>query len=280
VLTAEKDRVAWDERWRLGGADAFRIGRAGGLLVAEWPGVARLTCGHDGGRARFVAQPGADPAHVEKLRHGAVQALLGDVRGELGLHASAVAVDGRALLVVGASGAGKSTTAGDLCLRHGARLLADDIAMLDIGAEGVRVRPTERHHSLTAESLKLLGVGKPRRAPDGVGRSRAPRGRKVMLREARSRRASYPVALIAVLRADGRRREPLVRPLSGASAARALLPSILRFDFRAERRRELDQVFAMYEKCRVVEVVRPARSARESLVGGKLLSLLEGNGRS
>jgi hypothetical protein len=80
---------------------------------------------------------------------------------------------------------------------------------------------------------------------------------------------------VAVLRCDGRRRRPAVRSLGGASAARALLMSILRFDFRAERRRELDHVLAVYESCRVIEVARPARAGRDSLIGSLLLSVLE-----
>jgi hypothetical protein len=259
------ERVSWDQRWRGDGGDRFRVGRAGPLLVAEWPGLARFECRQDGARARLVVEPGTNPEHVEKLRRGAVNGLLGDIRGDLGLHASAVAIGGRGLVVVGQHGAGKSTAAGELCLHHGARLLADDVTLIEVRDGTVRVRPTERHHSLTPHAMRLLGLG----------RGRAQSTKVAVRPAAAAMRRPCPVSLVAVLRSDGRRRRPAVRDLGGASAARALLTSILRFDFRAERRRELDHVLAVYESCRVVEVLRPARADRASLIGKLLLSLLE-----
>ena len=50
--------------------------------------------------------------------------------GFVGLHASAVAIDGHAVALLGPSGVGKSTTAYVLTQRHGARLLSDDLALI------------------------------------------------------------------------------------------------------------------------------------------------------
>ncbi len=57
-----------------------------------------------------------------------------NLRGESVLHASAVAVDGRALAFIGASGMGKSTLATLLCA-HGATLITDDALRL-VKADG------------------------------------------------------------------------------------------------------------------------------------------------
>ncbi len=55
--------------------------------------------------------------------------------GELRLHASAVALDGRAVLILGPSGCGKSTLALDL-IALGAELVADDQTLLHrLGAD-------------------------------------------------------------------------------------------------------------------------------------------------
>jgi hypothetical protein len=61
---------------------------------------------------------------------GPVLAFVLRLRGTLALHASAVRVDGRALLFAGAAGAGKSTTAAAFVAR-GATMLADDVAAID-----------------------------------------------------------------------------------------------------------------------------------------------------
>ncbi len=263
--SARNQPVAWEARVRVDAGEAPRVGRSGDLMVAEWPGVARLTCDLDGKRPRFSAVPGADPGRVSKLRDGAARALLGDLRGGLSLHASAVAFGHRAILLVGPSGAGKSTAAGELCIRRGARLLADDMASLDVRADSVQVNPTERHHYLGLPSLRLLGV-----------EALASRGGKGTLRAMRSSRSPIPLALVAVLRPDGRRSRPAVRALAGAEVVRALLPAVVRFDVSAPRQRELDQIFTLYACCRVVEIARPLAAGPRSLVGDVLLETLQG----
>lgn len=84
--------------------------------------------------------------------YSTVAALIAAWRGLVPLHASAVAIDGRAVLVVGRSGAGKSTlTAGLLAL--GARFIADDLVVLSVGRHRIDVqrgRPTIRLHPDTA----------------------------------------------------------------------------------------------------------------------------------
>lgn len=61
--------------------------------------------------------------------YGPVLALALRMRGVLALHASGVLVDGRAVLLVGGNGAGKSTTAA-ACARAGLTVLSDDVVAL------------------------------------------------------------------------------------------------------------------------------------------------------
>jgi hypothetical protein len=65
------------------------------------------------------------------------------LKGALTLHASAVAVDDRAVLILGVSGAGKSTTAAAFVSR-GYPMVSDDVAVLDpaSGSLGVQCGPT------------------------------------------------------------------------------------------------------------------------------------------
>lgn len=66
---------------------------------------------------------------------GAAMAVLLHQRGHLVLHASAVAVDGQAVIFLGGKGWGKSTLAAQLCVR-GHELLADDVVALDLTQTG------------------------------------------------------------------------------------------------------------------------------------------------
>jgi hypothetical protein len=78
---------------------------------------------------------GAEEALVQVLLLGTAFALLLHQRGYLVLRASAVVMDGQAVLLIGGSGTGKSAVAAALCAR-GARLLADDVVAVDCRRQG------------------------------------------------------------------------------------------------------------------------------------------------
>ena len=76
--------------------------------------------------------------------------------GRTCLHASAVAWNGRAVMFVGPAGAGKSTTAAAAVIRHGARMLTDDIvALRRLGGRHL-VEPGQAWLRLWASSVQLL----------------------------------------------------------------------------------------------------------------------------
>lgn len=78
-------------------------------------------------------------------------------RGILPLHGSAVVVDGKALLFCGISGAGKSTLAAGF-VSHGYKLLADDVCVITLDAEGKPIaHPGYPQMKLWTDSLESLG---------------------------------------------------------------------------------------------------------------------------
>jgi hypothetical protein len=81
-------------------------------------------------------------------------------RGLLPLHANAVCVDGVAVLFMGFSGRGKSTTAAALCAR-GHPLIADDIAPVQLTPDGPVILPGWSHMRLLPQSLAILGAPEP-----------------------------------------------------------------------------------------------------------------------
>jgi hypothetical protein len=79
--------------------------------------------------------PSGDLASVRLFLLGSVLALLCHQRNVLPMHASAVAVDGKAVLFLGEAGSGKSVLAA-LCAQAGYRIIADDVCAVEWLADG------------------------------------------------------------------------------------------------------------------------------------------------
>jgi HPr kinase/phosphorylase len=108
--------------------------------------------------------------------------------GTLDLHASAVAVEGRGLLILGASGAGKSGLALRL-MALGARLVADDRVLVDrAGAALVARAPAALAGIIEARGIGLLRAEPIASAPlalavdlDAESPARMPQSREITL---------------------------------------------------------------------------------------------------
>lgn len=138
--------------------------------------------------------PGPDWEH--RLACVAVPLMLAE-RGDLALHASAVAVDGRAVAFAAPSGRGKSTIAAALG-ESGLRVLAEDACVVDAEAGALRVWPA------------LRGVRLPGDVLAGDDTSAAP----------------VPLAAVVLL---GPRRgsRPALEPVAAADAITALMPNTM-----------------------------------------------------
>lgn len=84
-------------------------------------------------------------------------------RGYYLMHAFAAALEGRAILMVGRSGSGKTTTGVNLLLK-GWSFLANDVVLLKQQPDGVYALPTPGAVSLTPETTTLLPELSPYRA--------------------------------------------------------------------------------------------------------------------
>jgi hypothetical protein len=245
--------VRWIYEVERDGALAFRAGRRGGDLVADWPGLGRLTCARDGSAATFSPVSGAADAAVRKLQRAQVRGLLRDLTGQLAVHASAVSIGGRAVLFLGSDGAGKSTAAAEMCLRHGAQMLADDAAAIEVGESGVFVVPCEEEHWLTRDSRVALGLEDEHTAPGGDKRR---------MRASFIAREPCRLGLVVALRFDPTIAAPTPGPLRGSAAAQSLLEAVIRFDVEdgVARRRELGQLTSVHSSAPFLELVRPLRA--------------------
>lgn len=112
--------------------------------------------------------PGVPTSSLRPALLGTVFALLLIYRGLAALHASVVAIDGRAVAFVGDKGAGKSTLAAAFH-RHGYDLGADDILAVELSAPELLSQPGFIHMKLWPDAIAALGDDPARYPP-------APRG--------------------------------------------------------------------------------------------------------
>ena len=163
---------------------------AGEDFLLRIPGIARFLV--SGGREIIVeAEPGADFA---AFASGAALAILLQQREHIVTNASAVRVNGKAVLFAGFSGAGKSVLAAAMDAR-GYSLCADDICIID---DNLTVHTDARHPQLWEFAIDKFDVTQRREgavrnvirkyhiAPNDIAPEALPLGAIYILREARA----------------------------------------------------------------------------------------------
>ena len=95
-------------------------------------------------------------AAAETLLLNAVASMILGLQGIGGMHGSAVAIQGRAVILTGVSGSGKSTAAAGLAGR-GHRLLSDDVVVWTETGDMLLVQPAFPAFMLWPEALSLIG---------------------------------------------------------------------------------------------------------------------------
>ncbi len=244
------DQVAWQRSLVLDDR-SFRWGRIDTDFVAQWSNLVIVRTSASGHVKIVVPHADAPPQLVEKTLRGEMAAFARSLAGGLSLHASAVALCGRALLLTGASAAGKSTMASILCESFRAELLADDVAGLAARASSVFVEPSEL--SVWLEDSY---------------------GTKSPLRRRAAKKAAELVALVALRFDESANRPELVR-VRGAGTIGCMLDGVLRFDLSPESRgREFNMLLDLVTTVPMWQLVR-ARTAPREQVAELLASLVQ-----
>lgn len=172
------------------GAEGPTWEMAGENFLLRIPGIARFLV-RSGREITVAAEPGSDFA---AFASGAALAILLQQRGRIVLNASAVRVNGKAILFAGFSGAGKSVLASALDAR-GYSLCADDICVID---DDMTVHADGRHTQLWEFAVPKLGAQERRKqsvrnvlrkyhvVPHNIAADPLPLGAIYVLREARA----------------------------------------------------------------------------------------------
>ncbi len=133
-------------------------------VVLRCHGVCDLVMDHGTTTMVVHLDPGAEAGLESVVLGGMGLATVLMLRGHLLLHASAVAVSGEAIAVVGSSGMGKSTVATLLCRTGTAQMVTDDVLRVDLedvrtlvrrGSTEARLRPTARVTAPTEARLRV-----------------------------------------------------------------------------------------------------------------------------
>jgi len=134
---------------------------AGKQFLLRIPDIARFLL-NDGREIVFAPESDDNVADIPIFILGTVFGILLHQREQIVLHASAVRVQGRAVLFCGASGAGKSTLAAAL-VQRGYPLVTDDVCTLTIGgSDAPLVYPDGRQLKLWAQTIDRLDLAQQR----------------------------------------------------------------------------------------------------------------------
>jgi hypothetical protein len=127
-----------------------------GRFLLRVPGVARFLL-QDGREAWLDPEPGRAAADLAGFVTGSILGVLLHQSGRFVLHASAVAVDGEAVVFCGVSGAGKSAMAAALSAK-GYPLVADEVCCFDANLNDPHVIPDGRRLKLWADAVGRLSL--------------------------------------------------------------------------------------------------------------------------
>ena len=209
-LTAWLDWPGTDER--------FALARSDGSLIVWWSEIGAFEIDPARGRIRAEALR-LDELVEHRLATTVIPLLLAE-RGDLVLHGSVVAVDGRAVLFCGPSGCGKSTLALQAS-RLGHAVLSEDGAVIEPG--DAKVWPGAR--GIFVEDAPTIAA-RARAKSDSGGPAVFRRGRDLRLL-APELEASGPAPVAAICRVGGRGPELSVARLPAAEAVPVLVPDLL-----------------------------------------------------
>jgi energy-coupling factor transporter ATP-binding protein EcfA2 len=259
LLDQPGELIAWQD-WGPDG-NRFALVRCEQAFLASWTLAGTFEIDPTAGRIRVVT-----PTFSEQRLATTVIPLLLAERGDLVLHASVVAVDGRALLFCGPSGCGKSTLA-LLASQLGHGVLSDDGAVVEMGAEAALWPGL---HGVVVEDDVTTAGRNGARAVHTKAPVAAPRRRRVRMLAA-GRDAAGPAPLAALCEVAERGADLRVRRLSPTEAIAALTPSLIHAGSPDSLRPAFSLLARLVERAPAYRVAMPDGIERATAATARLL---------
>jgi hypothetical protein len=204
----------------------------------------------------ITVQPasGADQSAVQLFLFGSALGVLLHQRGMLPMHASAIAVKGKAVLFTGASGAGKSTTAAAL-MQRGCGLIADDITVVYADPSGMALAaPAFPYMKLWAQSLRALAAD-----VNGLRRVRPELEKYALPIVEHFHAEPLPVSRMYLLSAHNKP-EIEIKPITGMAKLRALRQQVYRRRIMEEMRADSAHFSALTALARSTQLTTVRRT--------------------
>lgn len=246
LLDRAGELTAWHE---LRGIE-FALARADGHMLAWCSRTGAFEIDPAAGRVR-VSEASLDEAWEHRVGTTAVP-LLAAERDDLAIHASAVAVDGRGVLLCGPSGRGKSTLA-LMSARLGHRVVTEDGAVVALGGHAPLVWPGARGVRVDDRAADAAGL-----APSG-GNGRGGLGLRRLRTVGLQLEASGPVPVTAVCQLTERGPRLEVTRLAAAQALPGLAPSLIHAGGADSLRPAFARLATLVESVAVFRVTMPDR---------------------
>lgn len=247
-----------------GGSAEWLLERPDGSWLLRYAATADFEIDRAAGRIVTRLAPQVPEGLAPILAGGGVLSYLASGPDRLVLHAAAVEVAGRAVAVVGASGAGKSTTAAHLCLA-GARLLADDTLVVSFSGPAGSAPPRAHRGSRTIR-LRPEGHGRFEAGEPVLERGSTADGR-LLLRPAAAPEPEAELAIVLAVEYVEARAPIELRREGEIDAKRSLLahPRAAGWRDPDRLRRQFELTTRLAEAVPVLRATLPDRPASEPL---------------
>jgi hypothetical protein len=238
-----------------GACEQFRFGKSDAGILVEVFAIGKFRITGDC-LVEVDPQTGVAPYSLAHAIETIILSFVMYAEGIATLHGSAVARNGRAIVIAGESGSGKSTTAAELS-RCGWSLLCDDLVPLSPGEtdEGILVFPGIASPKLLPDAYARVAI--PSRG--GLPRSGRPHSQgKAEKRRYHAGSCDRPVPLAAIFCLEiGDTEEIVLSRLSGYQGTAALVRNLSSIPGLDAADLQLSKIHAIQSRTSLYRVVRP-----------------------
>jgi len=250
AVPAVKNPLASGELWQANNAEfALQVSGVGSFYV------------RDGREVIYSAATGADRGWVQLYLNGQVLVALLHQRKIINFHASSFVYDGRGVMILGETGAGKTSLTVAFAI-NGAGFLSDDLTPVILQGSHPHIWPLNRDIKLREDTVVQLGISreKLKDAEKGTG--------KQYLDLIRTDVSDYPLNMILKIETGDRKRVEFHEPVA-AEKFSLLRSEICSWEILAgmpeTEAAYLQQLLKIVEQVKFVRVTRPANTVISEL---------------